>query len=119
MLESIVIFLGILSAYNVTPTDATVNYYQEHEMLPLDLSQYDVLLAVDDCSLIGHEATMWANFEEFSAIIFDCAGKDGAKYFSDGGSLGTPWLLAADADGHFWKRRPDIVRTLVYIEVDR
>ena len=117
---STIIFYGILSAYALNPTVATINYRQAIGQLPADLSPYAVYLAVDDCNLIGHEATMTAGDEIFHGIIFDCTGSDGTQYFADGNvEYDEPWrMLAADADAMFWEKRPDIVRTLVMIEVE-
>lgn len=117
---NVIVFLGVLSAYGLYPTVAQTEYQQNLGNLPEDLSQYDVLLAVDHCGLIGHEATMYVGEEEqaFSAIIYDCAGGNGAHFFSDGDDLSTPYLLAADADWFFWQEYPDIVHSVVRIEVE-
>ena len=116
---STVIFTGILSAYCLWPTAATLEYRQALGQLPPDVSGYDVMLAVNDCGLIGHEATMVAGDLEFDAIIFDCTGADGVDFFSMGNDDTTPYKLAADADYWFWQAHPDIVHSLVTIEVDR
>lgn len=112
-----IIFFGILSAYALWPTLGTISYRQELGQIPQDLSMFDALIAVDDCSLIGHKATIYADDREFSALVFDCAGADGTEYFSDGDDLTTPYKLSADIDYHFWKEHPDIVQTLVTVEV--
>ena len=116
-----VFFLGILSAYSLNPSKGTLEYRQMHGQLPMDVSMYAALLAVDDCSLIGHEARLIAGDEIFTAIIFDCVGKAGTWYFADGNvQYDEPWrMLAAEADWFFWKAHPEIVHSLVTVEVNR
>ena len=114
-----IIFLGILSAYALWPTLGTIAYRQDLGQIPQDLSMYDALVAVDDCGLIGHEATLYAGDREFSALVFDCAGSDSTDYLSDGNDLTTPFKISAEVDYHFWKAHHDIVQTLVTVEVER
>jgi len=52
------------------------------------------------------------------AIVFDCAGSGGVDYFSKGDDLSTPYKLAADVDWFFWEEPPEIVRSLVKVEVE-
>ena len=118
MSTGVVIFFGILSAYSLNPTIGTLDYRQDTRQLPMELSQYEVFLAVDDCGLIGHEALLIVGDEVFQGIIFDCAGAYGAQFFSDGNDLETPYKLAADADYWFWQAHPEIVHSLVRIEVE-
>lgn len=115
---SSVIFWGVLSAYALWPTIGTIAYRQDTGQLPQDITGL-ALIAVDDCSLIGHAAIIHYEEQEFPAIVFDCAGADGAQFFSDGDDLTTPFKLAGDVDYHFWQEHPDIVRSLVMIEVER
>ena len=117
MINSI-LFFGILSAYALNPTVGTLEYRQDLEQLPIDVSGYEVMLAVNDCSLIGQEAVLIADGVEFSAIIFDCAGADGVGIFSRGNDETTPYKLAADADWFFWQAHPEIVHSLVTIKVN-
>lgn len=117
-MTTVVLFLGILSAYAPGPSRAQIAYQQQHGNIPLDLGAYDAMIAVDDCSLIGHEATIYAGHETFTAIVFDCAGANGAHLFSDGNDESTPHKYAGEVDYNFWKLRPDIVGTLVRIRVD-
>jgi hypothetical protein len=66
---------GTFSHYGIMPTIGTIQYQQEMGRLPLDLSPYDGVIAVLDCSLVGQEA--WISVEDsdwLSVIIFDCAG---------------------------------------------
>jgi hypothetical protein len=111
------LFIGILSAYALAPTIGQTAYQQQAGNLPHDLSGYDALVAVDHCGLVGREAVLHTEQGEFSAIVFDCAGADGAHYFSDGNDTTTPYLMAGEVDYHFWQEHPELVGTLVRIEV--
>ena len=115
-----ILFVGFLSAYALGPTVGTINYRQDNGQIPHDLSPYDALLAVDDCGLIGHEATLTAGDDIYTGLVFDCAGGDGAQHFSDG-NADTPWKLAADVDYGFWMQHPELVGSgvVVAIEVER
>ena len=121
MSTGVILFWGILSAYNFAPTVGTLEYRQAMGQLPADVSMYDALLAVDDCSLIGHEARLVAGNEVFTAIIFDCASANGAWYFADGNVIyDEPWRMLAGEVGYgFWQAHPGIVRSMVMIEVSR
>ena len=114
-----ILFWGILSAYNFAPTVGTLQYRQEMGQLPADVSGYEFFIAVDNCDLIGHNATLYAGDLTFDGVVYDCAGSDGAKYFSDGDDLNTPFKLAGDVDYWFWKAHPEIVHSLVTVEVNR
>jgi len=118
-MSEIVVFLGILSAYCFGPTVGTIRYQQEVGRLPQELPDYDFYIAVDDCNLVGHEATMYSGDLVFDGMVMDCAGANGAHFFSDGNDLTTPYKLVGDVDWFFWELHPDIVRTLVRIEVQR
>ena len=94
---------GYLSAYAELPTVATLAYRQEVGDIPQDISQYDALIAVADCSLIGREALLYTEIGTMTAIIYDCAGNDG-----------TPtWMaenrIVAEVDYWTWQRHPEIV----------
>lgn len=95
---------GYLSAYAQTPTDATLAYRQEVGDVPYDVSQYDVLIAVLDCRLIGDEALLYTDVGVLKALVFDCAG------VSDGGAL---WMLEnnmiAEIDFYAWQKWPQLV----------
>ncbi|NIV92386.1 hypothetical protein GWN42_06175 [candidate division KSB1 bacterium] len=112
-----IVFLGILSAYALWPTVGTIEYRQDHGQIPQEIGHFDAFVAVDDCSLIGSEAKLITEKGEFRAMVFDCAGGDGAHYFSDGNDMTTPYKLAGDVDYHFWQNHPELVGSLVTIEV--
>lgn len=111
------LFVGVLSAYALTPTVAQTQYQQYYGNIPDDLSGYDALIAVDHCGLIGSEAVLHTQDGDFSAIVYDCAGSDGAAYFTDGNDTSTPWLMAGEVDYHFWMEHPELIGTEVQIEV--
>ena len=110
-------FIGILSAYALLPTTGQTAYQQRLGNIPEDLSLYDALIAVDHCGLIGSEAILYTDEGEFSAIVYDCAGSYGAQFFSDGNDPATPYLLAGEVDYDFWLDHPELVGSLVRIEV--
>lgn len=66
---------GFLSAYDETPTVATIEYDQENGFIPYDLSKYDGVVAVIDCFRVGQDAILTVGSEEFYVLVFDCAGK--------------------------------------------
>lgn len=111
------VFLGILSAYALGPTIGQTNYQQYLGAIPQDLSEYDALIAVDHCGLIGQEAVLHTEQGVFSGIVYDCAGSGGAQHFTDGNDTTTPYLLAGEVDYHFWMDHPDLIGTQVTIEV--
>ena len=114
---TIIFFLGILSAAGPTPTNATLALRQEWGQVPQDVSGY-ALIAVDDCGLIGHPGHMYAGNEVYPVIVYDCAGEEGTQYFSNGNDDSTPYKLSADAGWDFWKAHPDVVTSLVRIEIE-
>jgi len=101
------IILGWLSAYCLGPTQGTLEYGQEYLGLPQDVSGYDVLLAVEDCSLVGSEATLRVAGYEFSALVFDCAGPD--AYDEDGKTWLEKQGYAAEVDWWFWQQYPELI----------
>lgn len=110
-------FIGILSAYALLPTLGQTEYQQDNGGIPMDLSMYDALIAVDHCGLVGSEAVVHTQEGDYSAIVFDCAGSYGAQFFSDGNDPSTPWLYAGEVDYHFWMKHPELIGTEVRIEV--
>lgn len=83
----------------------------------MDLSEYDALIAIDHCGLIGHDAILHTEEGVFTAIVFDCAGGSSAPFFSDGNDDSTPWLYSGEVDYAFWQAHPDLIGTEVHIEV--
>lgn len=110
-------FLGILSAYALNPTIAQTQYQQDAGNLPADLSNYDALIAIDHCGLIGYEAVLHTEEGSFSGVVFDCAGDYSAEFFSDGNDDTTPYLYAGEVDYQFWMEHPNLIGTKVTIEV--
>lgn len=108
------IFIGFLSAYAERPTSGTVAYRQEHGQIPHDLGDYDVLLSISNCGLIGHEGVMQVGEIEYTAIVFDCGGA--------GIDVGHNWMLqnaiAAEVDYHFWMEHPELVGTGLEVEIE-
>ena len=123
-----ILFAGYLSAYGYWPTVRTVEYYQELDMLPSDVSGYDALVAVPNCDLIGHEGIMTIESQdrmwhgpieggEFTVLVFDCGGA--------GDGIGHDWMIqnsiVGEVDYMFWKEHPEFVGggVEVLIEIER
>ncbi len=64
------------SQYGQEPTDGTMEYRRSVGDIPLDMSPYDGVLAVEDCSRIGDVA--WINIDDRwrHVMAFDCLGRD-------------------------------------------
>ena len=128
MLQSLIaiLFLGFLSAYAQRPTDATIAYRQELGQIPQDISEFDVLLAVPNCDLIGHSGVLYIESQEmlwglgsielaeYSALVFDCAG--------EGKDTGHNWMIdnaiAAEVDYYFWVLHPEYVGNGIRVTVE-
>lgn len=77
---------GVFSRYDQSPTDGTIAYHQEVDgALPLDMSGYAGVVAVEDCSLVGRDAWIritddranpWALDQWRPVLVFDCSGHD-------------------------------------------
>ena len=97
---------GFLSAYAQIPTDATIEYQQEIGKIPLDLSAYDGVIAVYDCSLVGETAVLHTIDGDPVVMIFDCAGE------LDGGQA---WMregrYVAEMGYYLWQSRPELLGT--------
>lgn len=77
---------GVFSHYDQSPTDGTIDYHQTvGGALPLDMSAYAGVVAVEDCSLVGRDA--WVRITDDRALpwtldqwrlvkVFDCSGHD-------------------------------------------
>ena len=108
-----IIITGLfLSAYAFNPTYGTLKIRQEWGQLPADVSEYDVLLAVPNCDLIGRDATMRVGGVDYDALIFDCAGPGSHTWMIDN-------HVAAEVDYWFWREHPELigVRSPVTIKV--
>lgn len=76
---------GWLSQYDKGPTDATIVYRQQRGEIPLDLSPYAGMIAVEHCQHVGHEATMTVDGEQYLVIVGDCLNPEHANPFADRG----------------------------------
>ena len=105
---------GYLSAYGKMPTDGTIAYRQTEGTIPLDISEFDGVVAVLDCGRIGDVAMMTVGDEVFNVIVFDCAGlaDGGWNWMIDGGYL-------AEIGYYMWEKYPHIIgkyATIAYVE---
>ena len=75
---------GVLSAYDLEPTVATIEARQSWGHIPSDLDEYDMFIAVPDCGRVGDNAIVIVGDTLYKAIAFDCGGDDG----------GHDWMLA-------------------------
>ncbi len=80
------VLTGYLSGYDQVPTDATVAYRQSLGQIPDDLSEFDALVAVLDCSQIGSTGMLYTDVGPLRVIAFDCAGSEdgGHQWMTDG-----------------------------------
>lgn len=97
---------GYLSAHAQLPTDATLEYRQELGQIPTDLSQFDVYIAVLDCTKIGDTGKLYTDVGILDVLVFDCAG------IEDGGAN---WMVRnnyiAELDYYTWERHPELIGT--------
>lgn len=103
----ITVLTGWLSAYCLNPTVGTIAYQQEVGRLPDRVEHYEVFLAVEDCSLVGQEATLIAGGETYAGIVFDCAGVN--AYDKEGVSWMRELGVAAEVDWWFWQAHPELI----------
>lgn len=106
---------GYLSRYDLVPTAATIQYRKDMGEIPHDLTPYDGVVAVYDCSRIGDEAVLEANGKEFDVMVFDCAG------VADGGAA---WMernnIVAEIGYYMHEKNPDLLgsyATIAYYDV--
>ena len=96
--------VGFLSGYDQLPTDATIVHRQELDQIPQDLSDYDALIAVLDCSLIGESGNLYTEVAVLRVIVFDCAGQ------ADGGY---DWMVeggyVAELDWYSRQKYPELM----------
>jgi len=100
-------FIGVLSAYAMNPTVGTVELRQEWGQLPQgNLYDSHILVAVNDCGLIGETGTLTIGGERQPkpAMVFDCKGA-GNDWMSASNS-DTPFKVAAEVDYFTWISHP-------------
>ena len=111
LIPIIFILTGYLSAYSMWPTIRTIEIRQEWGQLPDDLSEYDIMISVPNCDLIGHEGTMYVSDQEYSVMVFDCAGE-----------IGHPWMIenmiAAELGYYSWMEYPELVGTEIEVRIE-
>jgi len=64
------------SQYAQAPTDGTVIYRQSVGDIPMDMSMYAGVIAVEDCRRMGQEAMINVKGRWFRTIIFDCLARN-------------------------------------------
>lgn len=102
---------GYLSAYGQMPTDATLAHRIETGQIAAD-AEYDILVAVYDCRLIGRRAELHTVIGSFDALVFDCAND------ADGGQA---WMKSgqyvAEIDWYAWQTWPALVGSWATLEI--
>ena len=104
----IFILTGYLSAYSMWPTIRTIELRQEWGQLEDDLSEYDMMISIPNCDLIGHEGTMYVGDEEYSVMVFDCAGIFGHQWMTEN-------MIAAELGYFSWMEYAEFVGTEVEV----
>ena len=107
----VIVFIGFLSAYAQRPTDGTIAIRQDWGQLPQNVEQYDVLLSVPNCGLIGREGTLTVNEQVYEALVFDCAGEWGHNWMLQN-------LIAAEVDYYFWIDHPELIGNDVPVKIE-
>ncbi len=64
------------SQYAQAPTDGTMEYRWSVGDIPLDMSLYSGVIAVEDCKRIGQEAMINIKNRWFRTIVFDCLARN-------------------------------------------
>lgn len=64
------------SQYDLGPTDATIEYRQNIGDIPIDMSKYSGVIAVENCSNIGKEAMIRISGLWHRVIAFDCLARN-------------------------------------------
>lgn len=72
---------GFLSQYDETPTIYTIDHQQKAGLLPFDMSNYDGVVAVESCDLVGREGWLTAEGRTLRVIVFDCSGDIETSYW--------------------------------------
>ena len=65
---------GWLSQYHELPTSATIEYRQASGEIPASLADFDGVLAVEDCDLIGYTGWLITTNATSRIVVFDCSG---------------------------------------------
>jgi hypothetical protein len=103
--------VGWLSAYGQLPTDATLEYGQEVLGLPEDVSRYDGVIAVLECSDVGKDATLLVNDVSYTMLAFDCAypHDHGPKHLAGGRRYMLENQIVGEVGWYFWQKYPDLI----------
>ena len=64
------------SQYAQAPTDGTIIYRQSVGDIPMDMSLYAGVIAVEDCRRMGQEAMINVKGQWFRTMIFDCLARN-------------------------------------------
>jgi len=87
-----------------------INYHQELGNLPQgDLPSQYILVAVNDCGLIGEVGTITVGgkVQEKPVLVYDCLGNDTEWSWMSASNADTPHLVAAEVDWFTFKEHPD------------
>ena len=103
--------VGYLSGYSMWPTIRTIEIRQEWGQLSENISNYDMMISVPNCDLIGHEGTMYVGDEEYSVLVFDCAGEFGHQWMLNN-------AIAAELGYFSWMEHTDLVGTGVIVKIE-
>ena len=103
---------GYLSAYAESPTVGTIAYRQAVGDIPSDLSQFDVMIAVSDCRLIGKEGMLYTAVGPLRALVFDCAANDGTPSWMEENNI------VAEIDWYTWQRWPVLVGSAAVLVIE-
>lgn len=90
---------GWLSQYGQQPTDATITYRQERGEIPIDLSGYAGVIALEHCQHVGHEATLTVDGEAYRVMVFDCLNPEHDNPFAERGWAAEAGYYLADELG--------------------
>ena len=71
------------SQYGQEPTDGTMEYRWSVGDMPLDMSLYDGVIAVEDCSRIGDVAMINIDDRWRRVMAFDCLGRDQSNWMQE------------------------------------
>ena len=71
------------SQYGQAPTDGTMEYRQSVGDIPMDMSAYDGVIAVEDCANIGREAWINVDNQWRKVIAFDCLARNEYNWMAE------------------------------------